>query len=116
MKKIKSFLTVFLSVLLLVNATSFNLVNANDGDTSDVSQEGQNVEGETEEIKTYEVHYVAIAAYYVDQFDVPEEVVELMPADHTAITNGVVNQINESPLISGQLFLCATRSSTKKHQ
>ena len=44
MKKIKSFLTVFLVALLLVNATSFNLVNANDGDTSDVSQEGQNVE------------------------------------------------------------------------
>ena len=42
MKKIKSFLTVFLSVLLLVNATSLNLVNANDG-TSDVSQEGQNL-------------------------------------------------------------------------
>jgi hypothetical protein len=91
MKKIKSFLTVFLSVLLLVNATSFNLVNANDGNTSEANQEGQNVESEPEEIKTYEVHYVAIAAYYVDQFDVPEEVVALMPADHTAVTNEVVD-------------------------
>ena len=45
MKKIKSFLTVFLSVLLLVNATSLNLVNANDGNTSEANQEGQNVEG-----------------------------------------------------------------------
>ena len=46
MKKIKSFLTVFLVALLLVNVTSLNLINANDG-TSDVSQEGQNqnVEG-----------------------------------------------------------------------
>ena len=44
MKKIKSFLTVFLSVLLLVNATSLNLVNANDS-TSEANQEGQNVEG-----------------------------------------------------------------------
>ena len=43
MKKIKSFLTVFLVALLLVNVTSLNLINANDG-TSDVSQEGQNVE------------------------------------------------------------------------
>ncbi len=52
MKKIKSFLTVFLSVLLLVNATSLNLINANDGDTSDVSQEGQNqnIEGKQEEM------------------------------------------------------------------
>ena len=91
MKKIKSFLTVFLSVLLLVNATSLNLVNANDGDTSDVSQEGQNVEGEPEEIKTYEVHYVAIAADNPNQFDVPDEVVALMPQDHTAITNEVVD-------------------------
>ena len=101
MKKIKSFLTVFLSVLLLVNATSFNLVNANDGNTSEANQEGQNVESEPEEIKTYEVHYVAIAAYYVDQFDVPEEVVELMPQDHTAITNEVADSISESPLTSG---------------
>ena len=45
MKKIKSFLTVFLVALLLVNVTSLNLINANDGDTSDVSQEGQNAEG-----------------------------------------------------------------------
>ena len=45
MKKIKSFLTVFLVALLLVNVTSLNLINANDGNTSDVSQEGQNVEG-----------------------------------------------------------------------
>ena len=46
MKKIKSFLTVFLVALLLANVASLNLVNANDG-TSDVSQEGQNqnVEG-----------------------------------------------------------------------
>ena len=43
MKKIKSFLTVFLVALLLVNVATLNLVNANDG-TSDVSQEGQNVE------------------------------------------------------------------------
>ena len=101
MKKIKSFLTVFLSILLLVNATSFNLVNANDGDTSDVSQEGQNVESEPKEIKTYEVHYVAIAAYYVDQFDVPEEVVALMPQDHIAVINEVADLISESPLTSG---------------
>ena len=100
MKKIKSFLTVFLVALLLVNVASFNLVNANDG-TSEANQEGQNVESEPKEIKTYEVHYVAIAAYYVDQFDVPEEVVALMPQDHTAVTNEVVDSISESPLTSG---------------
>jgi hypothetical protein len=91
MKKIKSFLTVFLVALLFISSASFSTIKAENGNNEGTNQEGQNVESEPKEIKTYEVHYVAIAAYYVDQFDVPEEVVELMPADHTAITNEVVD-------------------------
>ena len=101
MKKIKSFLTVFLVALLFISSASFSTIKAENGNNEGTNQEGQNVESEPKEIKTYEVHYVAIAAYYVDQFDVPEEVVALMPQDHTAVTNEVVDSISESPLTSG---------------
>ena len=90
----KKLLIALLMALFLTNVTSLNQVIAENIDTNNAVTTNQSQtqnENETQEIKTYEVHYVAIAAYYVDQFDVPEEVVELMPADHTAVTNEVVD-------------------------
>ncbi len=75
MKKIKNFLIVFLTALFFISSNSFSIViKAENESSEETSQEKQN--GETQETKTYEVHYVAIVADNPNQFDVPEEVVE----------------------------------------